>query len=779
MIALPLGEYVVERNPVLKLWHACDVVELLLRMLVTMGFADLRRIGQIPQSLTNELRSRIEEPTLGKWKGMATAIADHVSEINSVIPELPGLIKNTLLPLLDGHKDSVKTANNSLVALRNQLAHGGGITKAMASRLVEQWQQPFTKAVNEATWLAELDLVVRTANGRFGVLRGPTTKALPYTRRNREKLEAAFVSDTGVVLVRDATVLPLWPLILYGIPRNSDPSTPALRASVPQLYVRRGEVCLQFTALGSEEVCQSEADEKATDAFLIMFRLDEAEEAAKSKSFVVRGFEVDIRKDAERLVGRKDELDKLRAAISSSTEGVIWVWGPAGIGKSFLIARLTADVLIDSPFQTLVLPFRFKVGDDRCTRESFLRFAIERLEIWLKMDNGTYQEGDRHDARPLDRLREILRSLQERHVLFVLDGMDEIVERDPHFVAEVPLALREIGVTWLCAGRPEAGTMEAFNRANAANPFPEGLPPMGIGDIRTMLLEKIGPLRKRLLENDRQQGELMINPFIERVAELAKGLPLYVKYVVGDILNNRFRALDAGERLPPSLEAYHEELLHRCAISTQHQTITPLAVTLAAAKQPLPVEVLAALLHRRTLAPEGERGVEIVQQCLSAIAPMLRRAVTSEGTVGYTLFHHSLRQHISDSEATRGAIDLAREEFCHAALSPVRDKATQYIYRHGIAHLIEMAHLDEALCLLIDFTYLMARLRTIPDPDSVNGLAADWHNYIDHVDTVPSKAELWEAFFREREHILRRGERQWPAYKIMFQLAVEYGDDSL
>jgi hypothetical protein len=31
VLAIPLQEYIDETNPVLKLWHACDVVELTLR----------------------------------------------------------------------------------------------------------------------------------------------------------------------------------------------------------------------------------------------------------------------------------------------------------------------------------------------------------------------------------------------------------------------------------------------------------------------------------------------------------------------------------------------------------------------------------------------------------------------------------------------------------------------------------------------------------------------------------------------------------------------------
>jgi len=40
------------------------------------------------------------------------------------------------------------------------------------------------------------------------------------------------------------------------------------------------------------------------------------------------------------------------------------------------------------------------------------------------------------------------------------------------------------------------------------------------------------------------------------------------------------------------------------------------------------------------------------------------------------------------------------------------------------------------------------------------------------------RLEIWSDFFREKAHILRRGNEAWPAHKILLQLAVEHADDS-
>ncbi|MHC1630694.1 MAG: tetratricopeptide repeat protein [Methanotrichaceae archaeon] len=211
---------------------------------------------------------------------------------------------------------------------------------------------------------------------------------------------------------------------------------------------------------------------------------------------------------------------------------------------------------------------------------------------------------------------------------------------------------------------------------------------MNAGDIRSMFLEKIGPLRKRLLRNDRDDKDRVTNVFLDRVTKNANGLPIYVTYVIGDVLAGRYRALDAGELLPPSLDSYHEELLQRCAIGSLHQVITPLATTIATAHEALDSEALTSILIRRTVVPPGRKGSDLVLRGLSAISAMLRRVSTPLGTDGFTLFHHSLRQHMHANEAVVDAMDLSRtslKQVCsewHLLDEPLRGYAIRNLGVH-------------------------------------------------------------------------------------------------
>ena len=62
------------------------------------------------------------------------------------------------------------------------------------------------------------------------------------------------------------------------------------------------------------------------------------------KKFQIQDFTSEIIRDASQMVGRFEDQNKIEEAVKSLNEGVIWLTGTAGIGKSFLSARLMRDL---------------------------------------------------------------------------------------------------------------------------------------------------------------------------------------------------------------------------------------------------------------------------------------------------------------------------------------------------------------------------------------------------------------------------------------------------
>ncbi|RMG23557.1 MAG: NACHT domain-containing protein [Methanobacteriota archaeon] len=685
VLAIPLNEYAHEQNPVLKLWHACDAVELLLRLVVMLGASELKAKGPLPVKLVKELSHRIEEPTLGKWKGMASAVVAALPD-DSLFPELKSLLSEGLLSLLDGSGEAQKKdPQESFVALRNQLAHGGGVTWAVAANLLEQWSPRIDGLIDSLEWLKSLHFVACSKEG-FIELSGAMSsypKFVPAGPSIKDALANVFWPQCSVAVVRGADVLSLWPLTLFGLPRSLNADDPEPGSPVTQVYVRRGDVRLQYTPIGSEEVCLSESGEDALEAFEQFFSLKESQ----WKTYEVRGFEKEIKRDASKLIGRKKEVEKIQRAVREKKYHLLWLTGPPGMGKSYLMARVASELLLDPPENAQVFVYRFKAGDDRCSRDRFIHFALERI---LGKAKGEFLKGHRK-LHPFEQLQEAIEMNSKRfRMIYILDGLDEIAEIDPEFAMEVVRLCSQRSI-WLCAGRPEHGLPEIFAEAGAHILFENGLPPMSDADVRSMLLEKIGPIRKRLILQDRESNSGQIeNPFIKQVLKNSKGFPIYVAYVIGDILSNRYRYFDGKEKLPPSLEKYHEELLKRCEVGILHQVVSPLVATIAVSMEPLTIEALGEILHHNNSIPDDEDRRAIVSRAISCIASMLRRTSTPDGESGYTLFHHSLRQHMYGSDETRGILVTAEKNLAVmvSRISECRS-ARSYLLRWGISHLLK------------------------------------------------------------------------------------------
>ena len=125
-VAIPLREYLV-----VKLWAACDTVEMLLRLLVIARLAERAQEGGLPEPLRRRLTEIIETPTLGAWFLMAQALAEHGSK-EPLLAEANTFINGPLRDLLYG-PSKPGTPETSFLRLRNRLAHGGGLTRKEAA----------------------------------------------------------------------------------------------------------------------------------------------------------------------------------------------------------------------------------------------------------------------------------------------------------------------------------------------------------------------------------------------------------------------------------------------------------------------------------------------------------------------------------------------------------------------------------------------------------------------------------------------------------------------
>ncbi len=718
VIAIPLHEYAEEDHPGMKLWAACDAVELLLKFLVIIGAADRRQHGELDDKLLKELWGKIEMPTLGAWLSMAISLSQSKIKNDLIMPEIDQYVNATLKTLLYG-PDNPGTADTSFLKLRNRLAHGGGLTRKEAERLISIWKDPFEKTIEALDWLRDIKIIGLDNNVPME-LKGTSDNLIAADNLDISQFKG---DGDGVWLIKGGNTLSLWPMALFGYPSVSNAKGNVETGDINsiQIYIRKDVVQLQFTPLGAEGFSHSEAGVSAVEAFKSLFSLKRANQKASEKAFKIQDFGREIQKDANQMVGRFEEQEHIENSFKDIEQGIVWITGPAGIGKSFLVARL-AQHLIDNnkDKNKIILPYRFKSGDDaRCSRDAFATFTIERLvAMGALIDNAKIEEKGKAE----DRLKACLNYLnKDKKVIFVLDGLDELLSKDTTFAEDIPLGLDSTRIIWVCSGRPESELEKVFNNPRVINPYPNGLPAMQIQDIRSMLLERIGLFRNKLLAGDKEKGDEVVNPFIDLVAKRAEGLPLFVNYVTQDVQQGNY-PLDGTANLPKGLTAYHEKLIEGLEVGALKELLTPLVATLAMANEPLSEQEIITFLRLRDRIPDGEAGDKLVTKGLAAIASILRRAPDPEGEDGYMLHHLSLREHILTTETMSFPVEQARKAFAKAAMSPDEEASiSNYLYRTGIDHLIDAGKLKTAGEFLIDFDRLETMFALGKTTSDING----------------------------------------------------------
>ena len=620
VLSLPALELAGERehHPVLRLWALCDLVELGARLAVVAGLAE--HGGNPPSGLREALAQCIERPTLGKWLQMARAVAEHLPE-NPAFPALAGFVSNldTELCPLEGTQDFKRSA----LALRNRLAHGGGLNQKAAREILSAWESRFERLTEIFSPWRDFQMVSFAADGTGRLLRG--SEAIPWDGDPATDAAGKLCAFIG------GRRLDVWPLLA-----NSQDGD----ESFSGIYSRRGEVRLEYTPFeGNLAVLETEVHE----SFLDLFHRTSPKAAS---AFQYKESTEELQKEAARRIGREEEFDRLLDAIRNlPTGGLLWVGGVAGMGKSCLMASATVALLEQAPAQTMILPYRFKAGDGRCSVGEFLGYATERIEAWDGLDQE--QSGKiKEDASPQKRFLELIRCVKNSwEILVVADGLDELPPTSDLWLHDVIIASAKSGsrkndegdseevpsrIGWALAGRPERGIQEKLRKAGAVDVFPEGLPPMRPDDVRSFFFERLSrsKTRSRLVGRDEEKGGATVNPFLEEVVRRSEGLPVYMNHVVGDLITNKITPDQEGQ-LPKGLAAYHEELLRRCAVGDLQAVMTPLVALLALAHDPLDPPALACLLRRA--GRTDTENVPLIEKALAGVSSMIRRSPNPDG----------------------------------------------------------------------------------------------------------------------------------------------------
>lgn len=592
-LAAPLAVLLAEPHPRLRLHGLVDCAEIALRWSVAVALA---HAATLPEPLAARLREHIERPTLGRWLGILEALSAARPAADLPAPGFFDLYAQAFAQRFRGERQGA-TLDDSLLVLRNHLAHGAGLRTEAARTLLQTHETGVFDLLRAVAQAGHGTQVIALTGERAELLAGVCPSPIPRPADLRDCAD-------GPWLVARSARLGLLPLADFGPVRllggagrlEERPGTPA-----PQLYQRADRDCLAYVPLGRDEAVSLSYD---LDAFRALFRLDGEPSPRRHAGEGLRwdDFLREARVLAEDLIGRAAELATLKTWLKGrdtreqGVAGLGLVTGGPGVGKSLLMARLAADLGNAKPGQQGLYYHRFRAGDARNSTRAFVQGLLAALTDWPVLPPPAPADAEAWDTDQalLETVRARLAAVAELaplhpqapppRFLVMADGLDEVLPQDPL----LPQRLRGLalpGTVWLLASRPEPLLGQAFSDPGCASLFPDGLPPMSAPDIRAMLLEGLASARQALIARDQDASKGVRNPFIERVVACAGGLPLYVRLLLEDLRAGRLSVRDEA-RLPLGLVAYYDALMERIGLSDLKRDLPLLVACLACAEEP-------------------------------------------------------------------------------------------------------------------------------------------------------------------------------------------------
>lgn len=258
------------------------------------------------------------------------------------------------------------------------------------------------------------------------------------------------------------------------------------------------------------------------------------------------------------------------------------------------------------------------------------------------------------------------------------------------------------------------------------------------------------------------------------ILDKSEGLFLYIRYISDEIQADRL-SLDNLEEFPCGLgDVYTKFFMRQFGNNLQgyKDHIRPLLSLILAAHRPLELGFLRDV--------QGYKNRMELFDRIDTLGSLFPRSGDSDADT-IVPFHKSLNDWLTAKDKS-GPYYIDRE-YGHTLLADhgwaqytqAPEIMADYHLEWLPQHLFTLNRNGQIVALLKDFRYLMQRTKQ----GYIHRLQRDYRNIVRNLPKEQKEQlRIEQSFFRTQGHILRRGDDDWPAYKILLQLAIEHADDS-
>jgi hypothetical protein len=629
-----LHQYEHDDQPYRKINRLIYASEWAVKWHTVIAVADLVRQTDDSNDLRKKITDLLPNPGLGIWRGIYLQVLR--------------ALKSPTIPHEDWGCLKKVDKNNTIATLRNKYAHSA-IPQDAECLTDCRKHEPVLAQLLTSPIFTRIQLAVPDRDGAQLLI---GTDCIPL-RQQIPEFHTSAICDNG-------RTLDLWPLAQSAPPTSST-------HTCSSFYYYNGLKSHKIERL-NYEIPDRQRDKTIVDGFRKIFPV---QHSYRRNDFCY-GLGKNLTSLVESFQGREQEIEDL-IQFAAAGDGVVWISGEPGIGKSALIYQAVQRLRKqrNGPPQhntdtSNIIAFFARRSSTSNNPIAFLRHFARWLDNYYQLEDFDLGATPTELAENIQlRITHLDALAQEGYVrttaLFV-DGLDEYQEI-MKFIPE-PRSWLRIAI----GSRPiqEVTRFWGEYAKSAAR--------------RQMRLDRLTEEHIRALLYDVANvcHPSFTREYVSEVIVRSAGNPLYLKLFCDELFQAGGVA-GSIDKIPKELEELYLRTIDRLTDSGRNEESLQIFYILAEAKGPVPVALVSEILQLGTL--RSTYAIEAIQE-------LLRLDETDSGTSAYQLFHESLREWLKKtcaSECSSAARQLG--DNCYRLINNSNTDIRQYSLKYGTEHL--------------------------------------------------------------------------------------------
>lgn len=395
--------------------------------------------------------------------------------------------------------------------------------------------------------------------------------------------------------------------------------------------------------------------------------------------------------------GRIEERNFINQFINKAEKGFMMVYGNPGIGKSALLAQITKEIKqIPQKSRPIIIDYFIRRGTSYASPERMLDHLNDSIERHYNTKMPRGNNADEKLQYLISRFKKIDQTAEARHLIIIIDGLDEGIEEDRNIIKFIPIEITE-KISFIFGSR----------QISEAEQFYDKLPHLH----RNKLL--LGGLKKedvRALLYDIVNKYAIEEQFIENIVACSAGNPLYIRMLCLALEEGDMK-LNDSKHLPAKLNDFYKEFIAKYSKRANGNILLQSLYVFAASKDFITTKQLQYILNI------GEADAEMVIYEMREV--LFDNPVTEEED--FQLFHESFREYlVKEKNSSVREAELNIIKYCRQWNEIVINdpKLALYPFKYLSFHLMNLGLKEELTELAFNQKFISNQLKHTHNRDN-------------------------------------------------------------